>query len=154
VRSLSILHLASAAVLGAAACGTAQEKSVPAQAQQTRQPQMRRDTSDWRAQMQRNQNADSSIEQQVRRLTKDLNLTPQQQVKVRQLSHVHHDRIQQILDTAPPSLTRESFTAQVHVISQQYHDSVNAILTPHQLDLMRAMVGRTGNGQEARRPPP
>jgi hypothetical protein len=141
-------------VLGAAACGVAQEKSAPAQAQGTRQPQMRGDTSDWRARMQRNQNADSSIEQQVRRLTEDLNLTPQQQVKVRQLSHVHHDRIQQILDTAPPSLTRESFTAQVHVISQQYHDSVNAILTPHQLDLMRAMVGRTGNGQEARRPPP
>jgi hypothetical protein len=36
----------------------------------------------------------------------------------------------------------------VHAISAQYHDSVNAILTPRQLDLMKSMVG-----QGRRRPP-
>jgi hypothetical protein len=80
--------------------------------------------------MQKNHSADRSIEQQVRRLTKDLDLTPAQQEKVRQLSKEHTDRIQKILDTAPPTLTYEAFTAQVHAISQEYHDAVNAILTP------------------------
>jgi hypothetical protein len=148
-----MLSLGCVAMLAAADLGIAQEKSAPAQTQQPRQPQGLRDSSNWRARMQMNNNPDSSIEQQVRRLTRDLNLTPAQQVKVRQLSRYHHDRIQQILDTAPPSLTRESFTTQVHAISQQYHDSVNAILTPKQLERMKAMLGRMGNGQETRRAP-
>ena len=38
-----------------------------------------------------------------------------------------------------------------HAISQEYHDSVNAILTPHQLALMKSMLGRLDSGQEARR---
>jgi hypothetical protein len=90
--------------------------------------------------MQNNHSADRSIEQQVRRLTQDLDLTPEQQVRVRQLFREHNDRIQKILDTAPPTLTYEAFTAQVHAISQEYPDAVNAILTPHQLELMKAMV--------------
>ena len=94
-----------------------------------------------------------SVEEQVRRLTKDLDLTPQQQEKVRQLSWVHHDRIQKILDTAPATLTYPDFQTQVHAISQQFHDSVNAILTPHQLELMKGMVGRLDSGMEARHAP-
>jgi hypothetical protein len=62
-------------------------------------------------------------------------------------------RIQEILDTAPPTLTYEAFTAQVHVISQENHDAVNAILTPHQLELMKAMVGRLNSGNEDRHAP-
>jgi hypothetical protein len=30
----------------------------------------------------------------------------------------------------------------VHAISQEYHDSVNAILTQDQLEMMKGMVGR------------
>jgi Spy/CpxP family protein refolding chaperone len=108
--------------------------------------------TDWRERMQKNHNAEQSIEQQVRRLTKDLELTPAQQAKVRELSKEHNAKIQKILDTAPPTLTREAFTAQVHAISGEYHDAVNAILTPHQLELMKAMLGRLDNGQERRRP--
>ena len=100
--------------------------------------------------MQKNHNADSSIVQQVRRLTKDLDLTPEQQAKVRQLSKEHNDRIQEILDTAPPTLTYQAFTVQVHAISQENHDSVNAILTLHQLELMKAMVARLDSGKEDR----
>jgi hypothetical protein len=107
----------------------------------------------WRERMQKNHNADSSIAQQLRRLTKDLNLTPAQQTKVRQLSQWHNDRIQMILDTAPPSLTYQAFQTQVHDISRQYHDSVNAILAPHQLELMKGMVGRLDTGTERRRAP-
>jgi hypothetical protein len=108
--------------------------------------------ADWRQRMQQNHNAEQSIDQQVRRLTKDLELTPEQQTKVRELSKDHNAKIQKILDTAPPTLTRQAFMAQVHAISGEYHDAVNAILTPHQLELMKAMLGRLDNGQEHRRP--
>jgi hypothetical protein len=135
----------------------------PAQARTSREPyeeiqsapvqqtQPLQGAADWRERMQNIHKGDQSIEQQVRRLTNDLDLTPEQQEKVRQLSKEHNARIQKILDTAPPTLTREAFTAQVHVISQEFHDAVNAILTPHQLELMKAMLGRLSNGQEHRR---
>jgi hypothetical protein len=98
--------------------------------------------ADWRQRMQANHNADSSVEQQTRRLTQELSLTSQQETKVRQLSRWHNQRIQAILDTAPPTLSYQDFQTQVHAISAQYHDSVNAILTPRQLDLMKNMVGQ------------
>jgi hypothetical protein len=107
-------------------------------------------TADWRERLQKNHSADRSIEHQVRRLTRDLDLTPEQQEKVRQLSKEHNDRIQKILDTAPPTLTHEAFSTQVHGISQEFHDAVNAILTPHELELMKAMVGRLDSGKEDR----
>ena len=121
-----------------------------AQVQQARPLQ---DAADWRERMQKMHSADRSIEQQVRRLTKDLDLTPEQQEKVRQLSKEHNDRIQRILDTAPPTLTYEAFTTQVHAISQEFHDAVNAILTPHEPELMKAMVGRLDSGNEDRHVP-
>ena len=150
MRSISRLLFGGVAVLGAAGCAMAQEKVAPPQAQQAHPLQ---GAADWRERMQKNHSADQSIEQQVRRLTKDLDLTPEQQEKVRQLSKEHNDRIQKILDTAPPTLTHEAFTAQVHAISQEIHDAVNAILTPHQLELMKAMVSRLDNGKEDRHAP-
>jgi hypothetical protein len=126
----------------------AQEESPPTQAQQAHPLQ---GAADWRERMQQNHDAARSIEQQVSRLTKDLELTPEQQEKVRKLSWAHNARIQKILDTAPPTLTREAFTAQVHAISRDYHDAVNAILTPHQLELVKAMVSRLDGGNENRR---
>jgi hypothetical protein len=151
MRSLSRLLFGCVAVLGAAGSAMPAEAEPPQV--QALQAHPLQGAADWRERMQKNHSADSSIEQQVRRLTKDLDLTPDQQEKVRQLSKDHNDRIQQILDTAPPTLTHEGFTAQVHAISQEYHDRVNAILTPHQLQLMKAMVGRLDNRQEARRAP-
>jgi hypothetical protein len=138
------------AVLGAAGSAMAQEEAPPPQAQQAHPLQ---GATDWRERMQKNHSADRSIEQQVRRLTKDLDLTPEQQEKVRQLSKEHNDRIQKILDTAPPTLTHEAFTTQVHAISQEFHHAVNAILTPHELELMKAMVGRLDSGKEDRHAP-
>jgi hypothetical protein len=140
-------------VLNAAACAKRQEKAATSSTQ-TQQANSLQGAADWRDRMQSNHNADSSTEQQVRRLTTDLALTPLQQDKVRQLSRDHNDRIQQILDTAPPTLTYQDFQTQVHAISQQFHDSVNAILTPRQLQLMKAMVGRLDSGTEARHAPP
>ena len=148
MRSISMLVFGCVAVLGAAGCGTAQEKAAPAQGQRALQG-----AANWRERIRKNHNAERSIEQQVQRLTKDLDLTPEQQVKVRQLAKEHNDRIQQILDTAPDTLTYQGFQAQVHAISQNFHNSVNAILTPHQLALMNAMVGRLDSGTERRRAP-
>jgi hypothetical protein len=151
MRSISrLLIVGGVAVLGAAGCDMAQDKAALPQAR-AQQGHPLQGAADWRERIQKNHNADRSIEQQIRRLTKDLDLTPEQQEKVRQLSKEHHDRVQQILDTAPPTLTYEAFSAQVHAISQEYHDAVNAILTPHQLELMKAMVGRLDNGNEHRR---
>jgi hypothetical protein len=147
VRSLSRCVIVGLGLFGSAACARAQDKTVPPQAQAGQ------GAADWRARMQKNNNPDRSIEQQVSRLTKDLELTPDQEAKVRTLAWEHHDRIQKILDTAPPTLTRAEFTTQVHAISQDFHNSVNALLTPHQLELMNAMVGRLDSGQENRRAP-
>jgi hypothetical protein len=140
------------AVLGTASCATAAEEAAPSQAQAF-QAHPLQGAAEWRDRIQKNHNADRSIEQQLRRLTKDLDLTPEQQEKVRQLSEERNDRIQTILDTAPPTLTQEAFATQVHAISHEYHDAVNAILTSHQLELMRAMVGRLDSGKEDRRAP-
>jgi hypothetical protein len=51
----------------------------------------------------------------------------------------HHDRILAILTTAPSSLTHDEFMAQVHAISAQTHDQINALLTPKQLELVKAL---------------
>jgi hypothetical protein len=152
MRSLSrLLFVGGLGVLGAG-CARTQDKAAPPQAQ-AQHARPLQSAADWRERMQQNHSANRSIEQQVRRLTRDLDLTPEQQEKVRQLSQERNDRIQKILDTAPPTLTYEAFTAQVHAISQEYHNEVNAILTPHQLELMKAMVDRLDNGKERRRAP-
>jgi predicted transglutaminase-like cysteine proteinase len=153
MRSMSMALFGAVVALNAAGCAKGQEKAATSSAptHQTNSPQ---GAADWRARMQNNHNADSSTEQQVRRLTRDLALTSAQQEKVRQLSRDHNDRIQTILDTAPPTLTYQDFQTRVHAISQQFHDSVNTILTPHQLQLMKAMVGRLDSGTEARHAPP
>jgi hypothetical protein len=152
MRSVWKLLFGGAVALSAVSCAKAQDKAPPAGGQS--QPvNPLQGSADWRARMQQNHSADSSVEQQVRRLTRDLGLTAVQQNKVRQLSRVHNERIQAILDTAPPTLTYPDFQTQVHAISQQFHDSVNAILTPRQLDLMKAMIGRLDSGTEARHAP-
>jgi hypothetical protein len=148
MTALSWLIIAGVGLVGVAGCNISKGKSTPIGAQR-QQPAA--GVSDWRERLQENHNASQSIEQQVRRLTRDLELTPQQQSRVRQLAQLHNARIQAILDTAPPTLTRDSFNAQVHGISRQFHDSVNAMLSPHQLELMREMVGRLDGGTEARR---
>ena len=117
MRSISWLLFAGVAMLGAAGCTKTQERAAPPRGQ-AQQAHPLQGATDWRERRQKNHNAERSIEQQVGRLTKDLVLTSEQQEKVRQLSKEHNDRIQTILDTAPPTLTREAFTAQVHAIAE------------------------------------
>jgi hypothetical protein len=145
--------LGALAALGAAGCAKGQDGNAAPVQRPTQQANQLQGTADWRQRMQANHNADSSTEQQVRRLTRDLDLTVAQQAEVRRLARLHNDRIQRILDTAPDTLSYAAFQAQVHAISQDFHDSTNAILTAHQLGLMKNMVGRLDSGTEARHAP-
>src|SRR5712692_7607045 len=57
-----------------------------------------------------------SIDQELARLTKDLQLTPEQQKQVRPLLEQHHDQIQALLDKNP-TLSRQELAPQIHAIS-------------------------------------
>jgi len=94
-----------------------------------------------------------SIDQELARLTKDLELTPEQQQQVRPLLDEHHDRIQALLDKNPTA-SRQELGPQIHVISDETHRKIHALLTDHQKELEKAMQQREHNGEENRRPSP
>ena len=94
-----------------------------------------------------------SIDQELVRLTKDLELNAKQQQQVRPLLQEHHDRIQALLDKNP-NASRQAIGPQIHAISDQTHHEINALLTDHQKQLAKAMVEREHNGEENRRPFP
>jgi periplasmic protein CpxP/Spy len=98
--------------------------------------------------------APQSIDQELDRLTKDLQLTPEQQQQVRSLLQEHHDKIQALLDKNP-NASRQELGPQIHAISDETHREIHALLTDHQKELEKAMQEREHNGQENRnRTPP
>jgi hypothetical protein len=90
-----------------------------------------------------------SIDQELVRLTKDLELTPKQQQQVRPLLQEHHDKIQVLLDKNPKS-SRQELAPQIHAISDETHREIHALLTDHQKELEKAMQQREHNGEENR----
>jgi periplasmic protein CpxP/Spy len=92
-----------------------------------------------------------SIDQELDHLTKDLELTPDQQKQIRPLLEQHHDQIQALLDNNP-TLTRRQLGPQIHAISDQTHHQIDALLTPRQRELVKAMEKRMKDGEENRRP--
>jgi periplasmic protein CpxP/Spy len=94
-----------------------------------------------------------SIDQELTRLTKDLELTPEQQQQVRPLLQEHHDRIQALLDKNP-GVSRQNLGPQIHAISEETHREIHALLTDHQKELEKAMQQREHDGEENRRPAP
>jgi Spy/CpxP family protein refolding chaperone len=94
-----------------------------------------------------------SIDQELARLTKDLELTPQQQQQVRPLLQEHHDRIQALLDKNPTA-SRQDLGPQIHAISDDTHHQIHALLTDHQKELEKAMQHREHNGEDNRRSAP
>ena len=94
-----------------------------------------------------------SIDQELARLTKDLELTPEQQKQVRPLLEEHHDRIQALLDKNPKA-SRQELGPQSHAISDETHRKIHALLTDHQKELEKAMQQREHNGGENRRSAP
>jgi hypothetical protein len=96
-----------------------------------------------------------SIDQELARLTRDLELTAKQQQQVRPLLDEHHDKIQTLLDKNPTA-SRQQLGPQIHAISDETHREIHALLTDHQKELEKAMLHRETNGGENRRsaPPP
>jgi hypothetical protein len=94
-----------------------------------------------------------SIDQELIRLSKDLELTPQQQQQIRPLLQEHHDKIQVLLDKNP-NASRQELGPQIHVISNETHHQIHALLTDHQKELEKAMQQREHDGKENRRPAP
>ena len=79
-----------------------------------------------------------SIDQELARLTKELELTPEQQQQVRPLLVEHHDRIQAVFDKNPTA-SRQELSPQIHSISDDTHRQIHALLTDHQKELEKAM---------------
>jgi hypothetical protein len=94
-----------------------------------------------------------SIDHELARLTKDLELTPPQQHQVRVLLQEHHDKIQALLDQNPKA-SRQELSPQIHAISDETHHKIHALLTDHQQALEKAMQHREHDGQEIRRSTP
>ena len=94
-----------------------------------------------------------SIAQELARLTKDLELTPEQQQQVRPLLNEHHDKIQALLDKNP-NASRQKLGPQIHAISDETHREIHALLTDHQKELEKAMQQREHHGGENRRSAP
>jgi hypothetical protein len=92
-----------------------------------------------------------SIEEQLGRLTKDLELTPQQRKQVRPLLEEHHNRIQALLDKSP-NASRQELAPRIHAISDETHREIHALLSDHQKQLEKAMQQREHQGGEHRRP--
>ena len=94
--------------------------------------------------------APQSIDQELARLTKDLELTQKQQEQVKPMLQEHHDRIQALLDKNP-AVSRQELAPQIHGISDETHREIHALLTDHQKKLEQAMQQRERNGEENRR---
>jgi len=94
-----------------------------------------------------------SIDEKLAQLTKDLELTPEQQKQVRPLLEEHHDRIQTLLDKNPKA-SRQELGPQIHAISDETHSKIHALLTDHQKELEKAMQQHEHNDRENRRSAP
>jgi ribosome recycling factor len=94
-----------------------------------------------------------SIDQELDRLTKDLQLTSEQQQQVRALLQEHHDKIQALLDKNQ-NASRQDLGPQIDAISDETHREIHALLTDHQKELEKAMQAREHDGQENRNPTP
>ena len=94
-----------------------------------------------------------SIDQELAHLTKDLELTSQQQQQVRPLLQEHHDKIQVLLDKYPTA-SRQELGPQIHAISDETHGKIHALLTDHQKELEKTMQQREHRGEQNRRSTP
>jgi predicted HTH transcriptional regulator len=90
-----------------------------------------------------------SIDQELARLTKDLELTLEQQQQVQPLLEEHHDKIEALLDKNPKA-SRQELDPQIHAISAETHRKIHALLTGHQQELEKAMQQREHNGENRR----
>jgi len=100
-------------------------------------------------QQRQNIHTPQSIDEKLAQLTKDLQLTREQQEKVRPLLEEHHDKIQALLDKNPTK-SRQELGPQIHAVSDETHRKIHALLTDHQKELEKAMLHHERNGAEHR----
>jgi DNA anti-recombination protein RmuC len=93
-----------------------------------------------------------SIDQELARLTKDLELTPDQHRQVKPLLQEHRDKIQALFDKNP-NASRPELDPQIHAISDETHRQIHALLSDHQKELEKAMQQRE-HKEESRPPAP
>jgi periplasmic protein CpxP/Spy len=94
-----------------------------------------------------------SIDEKLAQLTKDLELTPEQQKQVRPLLEEHHDKIQALFDKNPTK-SRQELAPQIHAVSDETHHKIHALLNDHQRELEKAMQHHEHNGAENKRSAP
>jgi cytochrome c556 len=94
-----------------------------------------------------------SIDQELAHLTKDLELTAEQQQQVRVLLEEHHDKLQTLFDNNPTA-SRQELGPQIHAVSDETHHKIHALLNDHQKELEKTMQERERDGQENRRSSP
>jgi Spy/CpxP family protein refolding chaperone len=82
-----------------------------------------------------------TIAQEMNHLTKELELTPNEQKEIRPLLLEHRQRIQALFDQHP-STPREALRPQIHAISEATHHEIEALLTDRQRQLAKAMQAR------------
>ena len=90
-----------------------------------------------------------SVDDELARLTKDLDLTPTQRHQILPILQQHHDKIQALFGQNP-DLPREALAPRIHAISDETHREIGALLTERQKHLVLAMVKRLRDGQEHR----
>jgi hypothetical protein len=91
-----------------------------------------------------------TLDEERARLTKDLELTREQQRQVRLLLVEHHDKIQVVLD-ANPRASRQELGPKIHATSDETHHKIHALLIAHQKELEKATLQREHDGEENRR---
>jgi hypothetical protein len=114
---------AIALILGAANCVFAQKASMPA--------------GDLRERL-HHIHTPHSIDNELDRLTKTLQLSQQQRDEVKVLLQQHQDRIQTLID-GNPTASDEFLHERIHSISDDTHRQINALLTDQQLMLVQQM---------------
>src|SRR5260370_31072273 len=82
-----------------------------------------------------------SIDEELVRLAKDLELSTEQQQQVRPLLEEHHNRIQALLDKHPTE-SRQELGPQIHALSAETQREIHALLSDHQRQLEKAMHQR------------
>jgi periplasmic protein CpxP/Spy len=91
------------------------------------------------------------IDQKPARLTKDLELTPEQQCQVKPLLQEHHDKIQALFDKNPNASLQE-LNPQIHAVSDNTHRQIHALLSDYQKELVKTMQQGEHKDEESKRP--
>lgn len=94
-----------------------------------------------------------SIDQKLDQLTKDLQLTPEQQKQVKTLLEEHHNKIQALFDKNPTA-TRQALGPQIHAISDETHREIHTLLNDNQKELEKKLLQRGRKDEEDKQSTP